>query len=166
MTPDKKIPDYWNLATPMLALSTYNKINMKERRPKIVNQQESEKDRILIIEDDRGFRELLKIFLSRKYVVNTAENGLEAFLMLKNGYMPDVIISDYVMPLIDGKTFVIQIKSSNLFKHIPIIVMSSIARSAAKIDLIQSGASDYLVKPFGLSELGLRIEKILKVVNV
>lgn len=120
------------------------------------------KKKVLLIDDQKEFSMLLKIFLSKKYTVETSENGLRALARLQNGYFPDVIVTDLMMPEVDGKTFIMQIKNSGAFNHIPIIVLSSIDRSSEKVDLLKSGASDYIIKPFNPDELDIRIDKVLK----
>lgn len=120
------------------------------------------KKKVLLIDDQKEFSMLLKIFLSKKYTVETSENGLRALARLQNGYFPDVIVTDLMMPEVDGKTFIMQIKNSGAFNHIPIIVLSSIDKSSEKVDLLKSGASDYIIKPFNPDELDIRIDKVLK----
>ena len=121
------------------------------------------KTKVLLVDDRGEFRKLVQIFLSTQYEVETAENGFHAMLMLQNGYKPDIIVSDLMMPEVDGKTFVGQLKASGVFKHIPIIILSSIDKSSERIELFKSGISDYLVKPFNPEELNLRIANLLKV---
>jgi len=122
------------------------------------------KEKILIVDDNRELREKLKIFLSGKHEVATAEDGLEALLMLQNGYMPDLIVSEFIMPLVDGKSLVIRIKEKDFLSHIPVIIITSINLSIARADLLKSGASEYLLKPFGFAELELCIDRNLKVI--
>lgn len=121
------------------------------------------KKRVLLVDDKGEFRRLVKIFLSKNYEVETAENGLQALALLRNGYLPDAIVSDLIMPEVDGKVLVEQLKASGMFQHIPIIILSSIDKSAEKIELIELGAGDYLVKPFNPMELKVRIERLLKI---
>ncbi len=118
--------------------------------------------KILIIDDNNEFRRLTKTILMSKYEVETAINGIEAFTLLQSGYMPDLIVTDLMMPGMGGKGFVEQLKSSGVFQHIPVIVLSSIDKSDEKIQLLQLGASDYLEKPYNPSELLIRIENIFK----
>ena len=120
------------------------------------------KKKILIVDDKTEFRRLTKTILSSIYVVESAENGVEALSLLQNGYMPDLIVSDLMMPVLGGKGLVDQVKSSGAFKHIPIIILSSIDKTDEKIQLIKMGADDYLEKPYNPSELLVRIEKLLK----
>lgn len=118
--------------------------------------------KILIIDDNNEFRRLTKTILMSKYEVETAINGIEAFSLLQNGYIPDLIVTDLMMPGMGGKGFVEQLKISGAFQHIPVIVLSSIDKSDEKIQLLQLGASDYLEKPYNPSELLIRIENIFK----
>jgi DNA-binding response OmpR family regulator len=118
--------------------------------------------KVLLVDDKKEFRKLVKIYLSRKYDVETAENGLHALSILKNGFIPDLIVSDLMMPEVDGKTFLMQLRASGAYRNIPVIILSSIDKSSRKIELINNGADDYLIKPFNPEELETRIENLLK----
>ena len=120
------------------------------------------KKKILIIDDKDEFRRLTKTILLNKYDVEASENGLNALSTLQSGYMPDLIICDLMMPVLGGKDFLEQIKSSGAFKDIPVIILSSIDKSDEKIKLINMGANDYLEKPYNPAELMARIENIFK----
>lgn len=120
------------------------------------------KKKVLVIDDKSEFRRLTKSILSSTYDVETAENGMEGLILLQNGNIPDLIVCDLMMPVLGGKDFVEQAKSSGAFKDIPIIILSSIDKSDEKIKLIKLGASDYLEKPYNPAELLARIENLLK----
>lgn len=120
------------------------------------------KNKILIVDDKSEFRRLTKTILSSKYMVETAENGVEALKILQSGDLPDLIVTDLMMPVLGGKDFVEQVKTSGAFSHIPVIVLSSIDKSDEKIKLINLGANDYLEKPYNPAELMARIENLLK----
>lgn len=120
------------------------------------------KRKILIVDDKTEFRRLTKTILQSKYEVESAENGIEALSILQNGYLADLIVSDLMMPVLGGKDFLEQIKSSGVFKNIPVIILSSIDKSDEKIKLIKLGAQDYLSKPYNPAELLARIENIFK----
>ncbi|MCT4589787.1 MAG: response regulator transcription factor [Carboxylicivirga sp.] len=119
------------------------------------------KKRILLVDDKQEFRTLVKIILQSRYDVSTASNGLEALGLLQNGYFPDLIVSDLMMPVVNGEKFINQLASSDIFKYIPVIVLSSINESKQKVELLKSGASEYLEKPFNPEELKVRIHKLL-----
>lgn len=120
------------------------------------------KKKILIVDDKNEFRRLTKTILETKFEVESAENGIDALAKLQGGYLPDLIVTDLLMPVLGGKDLVEQLKSSGAWKNIPIIVLSSIDKSDEKIKLIKLGATDYLEKPYNPAELLARIENILK----
>ena len=120
------------------------------------------KKKILIVDDKTEFRRLTKKKITKNYEVESAENGVDALSLLQNGYMPDLIVTDLMMPVLGGKDLVEQLKNSGVFNNIPIIVLSSIDKSDEKIKLINMGASDYLEKPYNPAELLARIENLLK----
>ena len=120
------------------------------------------KKRILLVDDRSEIRKVTKLILSRNYEVKTAENGMKAIAELQNGYFPDLIISDLIMPELDGENLLKQVKASGSFQHIPVIILSSIDKSAVRVKLLKAGADDYLIKPFSPDELEVRIQKILK----
>ena len=120
------------------------------------------KKKILIVDDKNEFRRLTKTILETKFEVESAENGIDALAKLQSGYLPDLIVTDLLMPVLGGKDLVEQLKSSGAWKNIPIIVLSSIDKSDEKIKLIKLGATDYLEKPYNPAELLARIENILK----
>ncbi|MFA6589251.1 MAG: response regulator transcription factor [Bacteroidales bacterium] len=118
--------------------------------------------KVLIVDDKTEFRNLTKTIVSRDYEVETAENGLAALALLQEGYRPDLIVTDLMMPVLGGKGLLEQLKASGAFKDIPVIVLSSIDKSEEKIALLSLGADDYLEKPYNPAELMVRIKKILK----
>ena len=118
--------------------------------------------KILIVDDKNEFRRLTKTILETKFEVESAENGIDALAKLQGGYLPDLIVTDLLMPVLGGKDLVEQLKSSGAWKNIPIIVLSSIDKSDEKIKLIKLGATDYLEKQYNPAELLARLENILK----
>lgn len=83
-----------------------------------------------------------------------------------NGYMkekhPDLIISDIRMPLMRGDEFLHYLKCNELFKDIPVIMLSSEESTSERIRLLQEGAVDYILKPFNPMELKIRVKKIIE----
>ena len=120
------------------------------------------KQKILLVDDKGEFRRLLSVFLADKYEVYTAGDGLEALAALQGGIEPDVIVTDLMMPELDGKTLINQLKASGAFRHIPVLVLSGIDQSGERIQLLKAGAYDFMVKPFNPEELIIRIETSLK----
>lgn len=122
--------------------------------------------KVFLIDDKLELLKLMKLFLSRNYNVETAENGLQAITKLHSGYVPDIIISDLYMPFVDGRSFVSQVRVSTHFRDIPIIILTSNDNIKDRIDLLKLGANDYIVKPIKPEELEMLIQKFTSVKGV
>ena len=123
------------------------------------------KKQILVIDDKPEISRIIKMFLGNEYNVIAKENGLDAFEWLKNGNIPDSIISDIQMPELDGFEFVKQLKFSGSFNNIPIIMLSSIEESNQRIEMYKLGVDDYMIKPFNPEELQVRLSNVLNRYN-
>ncbi|WP_044233393.1 response regulator [Haliscomenobacter hydrossis] len=117
--------------------------------------------RILLIEDNHDLRQYLTQILAGKYQVRTLGNGREAQLNLEQ-WMPDLILSDIMMPLMDGFQFLEWLKSSEKHASIPIIMLTARADLGDKLRALRTGVDDYLVKPFVEAELLARIQNLLQ----
>lgn len=111
------------------------------------------KKKILLVDDIKEFRTLVKIILSGNYDVVTAEDGEEALNMIEGGLTPDVIVTDLMMPRLDGYQLITRIKSEKSSNKIPVIVLSNVDRATERERLKQQGVSGYIIKPFNTSEL-------------
>ena len=120
------------------------------------------KAKILIIDDEMSILKLLRHYLSEFYEVTIVSDGLEAFSWMQQGNIPALIVADIQMPNIDGNEFLKQVKLSNIFSKIPVIMLSSLDTSNERVKFLKNGARDYLVKPFNPEELHLRIKNILE----
>lgn len=109
--------------------------------------------KILVVEDDPSMRWLLKNLLRSKYEVVTKNNGLEAFSWLSVQHIPDLIISDIQMPVMDGFELLENLSASGFYKNIPIIMLTGFEESKTFKRCMDLGAYSYLVKPFKPSEL-------------
>ncbi len=125
----------------------------------------SNKPHILVVEDNHSLSEYLKIILEDKYEVTIVEHGLAAldFLQtnLQHKYPCDLIISDLMMPEMDGLQLLEVLKSRTYFNHMPIIMLTARADIQDKLKALRFGVDDYLVKPFQEEELLVRIENLL-----
>lgn len=119
------------------------------------------KKTILLIDDIQEFRALVKIFLSGKYEVITARDGLEALSMLENGLMPDVIVTDLMMPRLDGYQLISKLKNQESYKKIPVIVLSNVDKRRDREVLHNKGVYGYLIKPFSPDELRENLYEML-----
>lgn len=117
--------------------------------------------KLLIVDDNDEIRSYLKELFSDTYEVLTANNGKLA-LQIAKAEIPDIIISDVVMPEMDGKTFCHNIKSEALTQHIPLILLTTEASVDNQIDGINYGADDYVTKPFNEQILRAKVATLLK----
>jgi DNA-binding response OmpR family regulator len=122
----------------------------------------NDKAKIMIVEDDLFMQTLLNEFLSAKFAVTTYVNGMDALTALQDGNLPDLIISDLNIPEISGTELIAQVKASDFFKAIPIMILSGEESSELRIKCLNAGADDFVVKPFNPRELDARINVILR----
>ncbi len=120
----------------------------------------SEKPNLLLVEDNPDMQEYISNSLKDGYHIVQAVDGVDALEKLKN-YTPDLIISDVMMPRMDGLAFANKIKESSKFKVIPFITLTARADEEAKLEALRIGIDDYVVKPFNLEELKTRANNLL-----
>ena len=119
------------------------------------------KTTILVVDDSEDVRKYLKGLLEDNYLVIEAANGNEGIKAAKEN-MPDIIISDVMMPSMDGMEFCSRIKSEWQTSDIPIILLTAKASFESKIEGLEIGADEYLTKPFNSEELFTRIRNLLE----
>jgi DNA-binding response OmpR family regulator len=122
------------------------------------------KYKLLVVEDNEDLRGFLVAELSRKYEIIEAADG-EAGEVLARLKSPDLIVSDVLMPKMDGLELCKRIKSDLHTSHIPVILLTARSSEEHKLSGYQSGADEYLSKPFNLDILLLRIEKLIEQQN-
>lgn len=120
------------------------------------------KIKILIVEDDVYMQLILNEFLGNKYETNVCVNGMDALANIQNGNIPDLIISDLNTSKLNGLELLGQLQASDFFKNIPVIIVSGEDSSEKRILCLNSGADDYIVKPFNPAELEARVRVILR----
>ncbi len=119
-----------------------------------------EKPTILIVEDNSELRQLLYRMLCDQYKVVTAADGQEAWERLQED-IPEMLISDIMMPRMDGLELLAKVRESPEYSHIPIILLSAKASITDRIEGIECGADDYITKPFSASYLRSRVRSLL-----
>ncbi|MDW5288116.1 two-component regulator propeller domain-containing protein [Formosa sp. PL04] len=116
---------------------------------------------ILLVEDNKSLRSFMKELLKKDYNILQAENGKIALKKAKK-YLPDLIVSDVVMPEMVGTELCSAIKDNLKTSHIPVILLTSRTSLIYKFEGLESGADDYISKPFNLKEFKLRIKNLLE----
>ncbi len=116
---------------------------------------------VLIVEDNEDMARYIDLCLSPKFKTLTAPNGKEG-LKIAIEQIPDIIITDVMMPIMDGYELTKNIQANEITNHIPVIILTSKAMQSERIEGIRSGAEVYLTKPFSKKELILRIEKLIE----
>ena len=117
--------------------------------------------KVLIVEDNDDLRTFMQFPLREKFDVLTAEDGVQAWEIIQK-QMPDLIISDIMMPKMDGFELCRLVKSTYETSHIPLILLTALSGKAEQLHGLGLGAEDYLTKPFDMTLLTQRIKSIIR----
>lgn len=118
--------------------------------------------KILIVDDDPDILEFLSYnFKKKQFTVITASNGIEGIEMAEK-HLPDIIISDVLMPKMDGIEMCRFIKKSEKLKHIPTIVLSAINNEYKVLNAMDSGADEFASKPIKFNELLTVVNRVFE----
>ncbi|NVK92281.1 response regulator [Bacteroides sp. L10-4] len=123
---------------------------------------ENKRHTVLIVEDNIELQNEIQEALGQWYKVYTANNGKEALEKLETNDVTDVIVSDVMMPEMDGIEMCRHIKSNLAYSHIPIILLTAKTNLESKTEGMENGAEVYMEKPFSISQLHNQIENLLK----
>ncbi|HDS07490.1 MAG TPA: response regulator, partial [Bacteroides sp.] len=121
----------------------------------------SEKQVILVVEDNADLRKYISSNLEDQYRLKEAENGLTG-LEAAIETIPDLIITDLMMPEMDGIELCNRIRKDQRINHIPVVMLTAKADKASKLEGLETGADDYLVKPFDVDELRVRVKNLIQ----
>ena len=117
---------------------------------------------ILLIEDDRDMRELVAGNLEHSgFDVQKADDGIKGQALALQ-YIPDLIVLDLMLPRVDGLTLCQRLRRDDRTAQIPILMLTALAGTKDKVTGFNSGADDYLTKPFELEELLARVKALLR----
>ena len=120
-----------------------------------------EKYVVLVVDDNMDARMFLQRSLSDDYNVLVAANGKEALKILSENDKVNIVVSDVMMPVMDGVTLFRHIKNDINYSHIPVIFLTAKSSEESVVAGLEEGVADYITKPFSLAVLKLRISKIL-----
>ena len=134
----------------------------KAAEPETASQENPEETAtVLIVDDNADIRVYLRSILQDKYQINEAADGQQG-LALANEIVPDLIVSDVMMPVMNGLEFCQRVKNGTATSHIPVILLTARALSHHQIEGYESGADAYITKPFSAEVLMARIGNLLK----
>ncbi len=119
------------------------------------------KDLILMVEDHADMRTYIRQGLEKAYHILEAANGEEGFVQAQK-HVPDLIITDVMMPQVDGYEFTRKIRQETVTAHIPIIMLTAKAAEEDKLAGLEQGVDAYLTKPFNKEELLIRVRKLIE----
>lgn len=121
----------------------------------------NEKPLVILVEDNEDFRFYLKDNLSQTYNVTEAKSGEEAWKMILTSF-PDLIVSDVMMPGMNGLELCQKVKSDKRVSHIPVILLTARTTEEQRLEGLESGADDYISKPFNFEILESRIRHLIQ----
>ena len=116
---------------------------------------------ILVVEDNNELRTFIKECLATSYTIVEAENGVKALQIIENNTI-DIIISDILMPEMDGLELCNRIKGNMAYSHLPVILLSAKTDTVTKIEGLKKGADVYMEKPFSIEQLKAQIASIFE----
>ena len=120
----------------------------------------AERGRILLADDNADMRDYIRRLLGDRWDIETVGDGREALRAIER-QQPDVVITDVMMPDVDGFALVRALRSNEATRDLPVIMVSARAGEEARVEGLQAGVSDYLVKPFSARELIARVDALL-----
>jgi CheY-like chemotaxis protein len=117
--------------------------------------------KILIVEDDMDLLQMIKTMLQSVGEITLARDGQEALDLIKNGFRPDVIVTDLMMPRMDGLTLAKTLKNDPNIGNIPLVMLTAKSGPMDMITGINAGARHYVTKPFKAADLIDKVKKAL-----
>lgn len=122
--------------------------------------------KIIAIDDEQSIRFIIENTFKKEIDIATFKNGEEALISMQSGEIPDLIICDIEMPVMNGFEFIKQVRASGFFDDIPLLMLSGKENSADRIKCFDSGADDYIIKPFNPKELLARVRRRLSSIDL
>jgi DNA-binding response OmpR family regulator len=137
-------------------------VSVSKSQEKDLSAHEDEnKPLILVAEDNSDMRKFIFNLLNEHYRVVCVSNGKEAFEKAKE-IIPDLVITDWMMPVMDGRTCCEKLKSADATCHVPVLMLTARADQPSKLEGLETGADDYLIKPFNTTELAVRAHNLIE----
>jgi len=124
---------------------------------------DGKKKNILVIDDSEAHLTITEVMLEEVFKVTLAQSGEAALEMLYNGFIPDLILLDIMMPEMDGWETYNQIRAISFLKDMPIVFVTSASGNEVKTRALRMGAVDFILKPLDREDIITRISSILKI---
>jgi signal transduction histidine kinase/DNA-binding response OmpR family regulator len=147
-----------------IILSLDDDLNLNKTNDTVKLESNKKMYNVLIVEDNNELAIFLKNHFSKKYKTSLVRNGKDALIKIKNSH-PDIIISDIMMPIMDGYEMCNILKGDVETSHIPIVLLTAKSGVDSKIEGLLNGADAYLSKPFNLKVLDLQVNNILSAID-
>jgi DNA-binding response OmpR family regulator len=117
---------------------------------------------VLVIEDDPTISSLIEFRLKREgYAIAKAVDGHAAMAAFAGEVIPNLVVMDVMMPFHDGYELLSNLRSRESWKHVPVIMLTSMSREEDILKGLEMGATDYMIKPFRPAELSARVKSLI-----
>ena len=146
----------------MKNLNEFGALDSSSQVPQNYSTSDEDKNIVLVVEDNADVREFIKDSLENEFQIEEASNG-EQGVRKAEQIIPDLIISDIMMPKMDGNELSRILKKNEKTSHIPIILLTAKSEQQSKLEGLETGADDYLTKPFDTKELRIRINNLINI---
>ena len=119
-----------------------------------------QKPTLLIVDDSPTMCRFLSLFLAKKFNIVSFTDSVQALSSIKDGFRPDIVVTDLNMPGMSGHEFIKALRKT--LYTVPILVVSGAKGSSERIQALQEGGNDFLMKPFHPTELDVRVSKLVE----
>ena len=158
---DERYQTYFNIPTNVIRdIPKHIAEKVESDETEDVMPEVEEASRVLIVEDNVELLMLMKQLLRRRYRILTASNGRKALEVIQ-AHQLDLIVSDVMMPEMDGLELTTHVKHDQNYKHLPILLLTAKVQEEDQQEALRAGADDYIAKPFKLGDLLLHIDNLI-----
>ncbi len=117
---------------------------------------------VLILDDEPMTRKVLQLALNKDFNTVIKDDGMAGMSWIETGSPVDLVVADLNMPHLNGKEFLKVLRSSNMYGHLPVIILSGSEESTDRIQCLELGADDFMTKPFNPMEITAKVKAVLR----